>query len=366
MSVLFRVDSGHHIGSGHVMRCLSIAEILRSHNVNVYFASKQHPGHCIDLIDKKGFMVLPIDQNEINEPSESANWCPHASWLRGTEEEDANEVLTLLREASSVKAIDWVVVDHFSLTEKWHRLIKQSLDAKVMIIDGLSDRKVDSDILLDPNLVNDVDKKWSHHIPAYAETFVGPQFFPLREEFSELETKVRIGKVSNLLICFGGVDKDNMTTKACRATQRWLDQRHINCDVNVVIGVTHPFKQQIERMCHQYGFKCWVQTDQMAKLMADADLAIGAAGTMAWERCKLGLPSIMTVIADNQAEQALSLAKRNAAILLGAIRDTTESDIFASLQALDEAPNRISTMSANAMQIMAGASVEPSWVKKLI
>lgn len=348
------------------MRCLSIGQLLRSHNVDVYFASKQHPGHCMDVIADNGFTVLPIGQTETAEPSESTHWCPHAGWLRGTEEDDANNVQTLLRKNSLVDSIDWVIVDHFSLTQTWHRLIKQAVDAKVMVIDGLSDRKVDCDILLDPNLVDDVEKKWSHHIPPYVETFVGPKFFPLRAEFSGLDTKTRAGTIGNLLIGFGGVDKDNITTQACRATRRWLDQRHTNCDVNVVIGATHPFKQEIERMCHHYGFKCWVQTDQIAKLMADADLAIGAAGTMAWERCKLGLPSIMAVIADNQAEQALSLANRNAAISLGAIRETIENDLFANLQALDEAPDRVSTMSANAMKIMEGASEEPLWIKKLI
>lgn len=345
------------------MRCLSIAKILRDHSVSVYFASKTHPGHCIELIVAKGFKVLPIKAGEL---IEDADWCPHANWLRSTEEKDADEVLTLLAEASLTDTIDWVIVDHFSLTEKWHRLIKQSLDAKVMIIDGLSDRKVDSDILLDPNLVDDIEKKWSRHIPSHTETFVGPQYFPLREEFSKLTTKVRTGPVTNLLICFGGVDKDNMTAKACSATKRWLEQRHIRCDVTVVIGASHPFKHLIQQSCSQYGFECWVQTDQMAKFMAHADLAIGAAGTMVWERCKLGLPSIIAVIADNQAEQAESLIKRNAVISLGPISETFEDDLLARLKMIDETPDLLSEMSANAMEIMAGASEEPVWIKELI
>jgi RimJ/RimL family protein N-acetyltransferase len=81
----------------------------------------------------------------------------------------------------------------------------------------------------------------------------------------------------------------------------------LGVQINVVIGQQHPQKEKIQQLCVQHSYNCHVQTNQMARLMAEADLAIGAGGTAIWERCSMGLPSLCLLTAENQCQQLQDL-----------------------------------------------------------
>ena len=101
-----------------------------------------------------------------------------------------------------------VVVDHFSLTSQWHIALKEALNAKVVVIDGLADRTLKCDVLIDPNLVLDAKKKWDGKIQNNTKLMIGPQYFPLREEFA-FPPPTLPQALKRIFVCFGGMDKDN-------------------------------------------------------------------------------------------------------------------------------------------------------------
>ncbi len=299
MKVAFRVDASSQIGTGHFMRCLTLADELKRQCADIYFLSRNLPAHLSDMLTERGceFILLGADGNEY-----SHDELAHSSWLGVSQEQDA--VATL--EALSCKVFDWLVVDHYALDKRWESLVRPNVK-KIMVIDDLADRHHDCDVLLDQNYYADMQIRYKGKVPADCQLFLGPSYALLREEFRFLREQANVcnGEVKKVLVFFGGVDADNYTLHAIDA----LSEINVGLHVDVVIGAQHPFKELIEKTCDKYNFVCHVQISYMAKLMAEADLAIGAGGTAIWERCCLGLPTISICTAENQRKQIADAAE---------------------------------------------------------
>lgn len=368
-TVIIRVDSAEHIGTGHVMRCLALARLFRRRGVSVYFLTKPHKGHCLGEIKKGDFPVveLPLSCSA----AYTGNWCPHASWLGGTEQEDAaislSKIHSLPLEANIV-----VVVDHFSLTNRWHQIIKKGVGAKIVVIDGLADRALQCDVLIDPNLVLDIEHKWAGKLADDTSLLVGPEYFPLRDEFNKTKLVGRNRSLRRILICFGGMDKDNATLFACRALSRWIALLSYAIEVDVVIGQNHPNKMVITGFCSENGFSLHIQAKNVSLLMANADLAIGGGGTMSWERCKMALPSLIVTIAQNQVAQAVALEDIGGAIYIGdygwsdKYGNVLEKQLLSSLDELKNTPVSLQRMSARAFSIMEDYDHDHGWLDNIL
>lgn len=293
MKVAFRTDASAEIGTGHLMRCLTLAEALHARGAEVRFIVRGLPEALQSLIAERGcgMVLLPTSNN-----ASPAGDLAHSSWLGASQEEDAAQTLQGLADA----AWDWLVVDHYALDHRWESAMRQ-VAAGILAIDDLADRRHDCDLLLDQNLYADMDTRYQGMVPAHAKLLLGPRYALLREEFRNLRPCVRprSGTVRRILVFFGGVDAANHTGDALEA----LASLGTSCPaVDVVIGSGHPRKTEILHRCEDLGFVCHVQTRQMATLMANADLAIGAAGSATWERCCLGLPTIAVPVAANQVQ----------------------------------------------------------------
>jgi len=170
---------------------------------------------------------------------------------------------------------------------------------KIFVIDDLADRLHDCSILLDQNHYIDREHRYKSYVPETCKLLLGLRYALLRSEFGELHQKLlpRIGDVKKILVFLGGVDAQNYTLDVINAL---INLSLIDVDITVVIGAQHPCQSKIVEVCDKYGFSCHIQTSEMPKLMAEADLAIGAGGTATWERCCLGLPTITLSVADNQ------------------------------------------------------------------
>jgi UDP-2,4-diacetamido-2,4,6-trideoxy-beta-L-altropyranose hydrolase len=288
--IAFRVDASNHIGTGHFMRCLTLADELKKQGVQIRFISRNLPTHLIDILTENGMEYLPLS---IDDAKEAADELAHASWLGTSQAQDAQ---------ATVKALanhlwDWIVVDHYALDKRWESAVRGSCK-KLMVIDDIADRQHDCDVLLDQNYYADMQTRYISKVPPHCQLLLGPRYALLREEFRTLreKVKVRAGDVKKILVFFGGVDADNYTSLAMQA----LVELNSKQQVDVVIGAQHPNREQIWQACIAYGFICHIQTTRMAELMADADLAIGGGGTATWERCCLGLPTISFCLAENQ------------------------------------------------------------------
>ncbi len=303
MVVCFRTDASLEIGTGHVMRCLTLAQLLRTKGHACHFLCQAHEGHLIEHIQSLGFnvdIIGPLPKTN------TTNFLAHSHWLAGTQEDDANACIPTLARLQP----HWLVVDHYALDDVWERALAPYYQ-KLLVIDDLADRQHIADILLDQNYgrhPNDYLNLVSHQ----CRVLTGPEYALLRPEFAELRSyslvRRKEGHLHNLLLNLGGVDQHNVTTQLLQALA--LCPFNHDFRITVVLGPKAPWQQKVREQAKvmPWPTKVLVGTSEMAQLMADHDLAIGAAGSTTWERCCLGLPTIMIVIAANQLLSAQSLA----------------------------------------------------------
>lgn len=312
MRIAFRTDASIQIGTGHVMRCLTLADALRDRGAQCSFICRQHPGHLVDLIRQRGHEVhtLPADDDRYPTLAQPA----HAAWLGADWATDAGQS----RQALGQENVDWLVVDHYALDRQWETALRPYA-RKIMIIDDLADRLHDGDLLLDQNLGR-TKEDYAGLLKLGTLTLIGPQYALLRPEFAQWReySLARRAKpqLKNLLITMGGVDEGNATGQVLDAVKTC--ELPDDLRITVVMGPHAPWLEQVQSKAATMPCPTRVLTgvNNMAQLMAESDLAIGAAGSTSWERCSLGLPSIQLVLADNQKEAAKALSDSNAAILL--------------------------------------------------
>lgn len=293
-NIAFRVDASAQIGTGHFMRCLTLADELKQRGAQIRFISRHLPEHLRSMLAVKSheFALLDSAKNDV-----AMDELAHAHWLGVSQAQDAADTAKALSDGSW----DWLIVDHYALDYRWESVLRQSAK-KILAIDDIADRQHDCDILLDQNLYADMETRYIGKVSAHCQVLLGPRYALLRDEFRKLheQAKPRTGPVKRMLVFFGGVDADNFTGRAIEALSE-IDLASLHVDV--VIGAGHTCREQIKIACVQYGYICHVQTDKMAELMATADLAIGAGGSATWERCCLGLPTLTICVADNQRKQ---------------------------------------------------------------
>lgn len=299
MKVAIRVDASSQIGTGHFMRCLTLADALKQHGAQTRIISRQMPGHLRDMLAEKGHEFRRLDSKPSKEAVDNLS---HAHWLGIGQHADAQDSIQVL----SDQDWDWLIVDHYALDANWESALRQSAK-NIFVIDDIADRQHDCDVLLDQNFYADMETRYTGKVPARCQLLLGPHYALLRDEFRQLreQVKPRSGAVKRILIFFGGVDTDNYTAVAIEAL---ADIGIDDLQVDVVIGTQHPHRNDIESVCAEQGFACHVQTSRMAELMAAADLAIGAGGSATWERCCVGLPAFAIYTADNQVKQIVDAA----------------------------------------------------------
>lgn len=297
--IAFRVDASVRIGTGHFMRCLTLADELTQRGAQICFVSRYLPEYLANLLAAKGYELARLDSPENDADLDELT---HAPWLGCSQAQDAKNSIKAL----SDKAWDWLIVDHYALDSRWESRLRQTAP-KILAIDDIADRLHDCDILLDQNFYADMNTRYAGKVPDHCQLLLGPRYALLREEFRHLREQVepRKGSVQRILVFFGGVDADNYTG---RAIQALTDIGVADMQVDVVIGAQHPCREEIEAACLRYHFTCHVQTNRMAELMATADLSIGAGGGATWERCCLGLPTIAVCTAENQRKQVADAA----------------------------------------------------------
>lgn len=346
-----RVDASSQIGTGHFMRCLTLADSLKQRGARVRFICRHLSSHLREMLAAKGHEFIPLNSGTRGDSSETTtDGLAHAQWLGISQRIDAQASI----DALSDQDWDWLVVDHYALDARWESALRQAAK-NILVIDDIADRQHDCDILLDQNFYADMDKRYTGKVPAHCRLLLGPRYALLREEFRQLreQAKPRTGPVKRVLVFFGGVDADNYTSRAIDALAG-IDGLH----VDVVVGAQHPFREQIESACEQHQFDCHVQTKRMAELMLAADLALGAGGSATWERCCLGLPALTVSLADNQTEIAKAIDTLGAGRYLGSQDIAGVPVMHKGILDLLEDEEQVSVLSEKAYSIVDGLGVD--------
>ncbi len=304
---VFRVDGSTQIGSGHVMRCLVLAQALREKGGTVTFISRVQPGDMCALIERRGFPVLRLGGIAPPEPGASA-----VSW-----QDDAAQTVASL--AALGTSPNWLVVDHYLLDRRWETVLAGAVE-RILVIDDLADRPHCCQLLLDQNLVADLEGRYADKLPAHCAALLGPHHALLDPAYALLRAglPVKHGPVRRILAFFGGVDAADLSGRTMRAFAG-LGRQDVVLDV-----VTTSANPHLGRLREQASGQPCVRLHQdlptLAHLMAAADLAIGAGGISNWERLCLGLPALVVTVADNQRAIAQELDR------LGLIRWLGDED----------------------------------------
>ncbi len=347
MNVAFRVDASSLIGTGHFMRCLTLADAIKEHGGSSRFLSRNLPEHLRVLLDSRGHILLPLGPGDGGIDGELA----HSAWLGSTQQADAQVCLDALGESPC----DWLVVDHYALDECWETPLRQRA-RNILVIDDIADRNHDCDILLDQNLYAEGPVRYEGKTVLGCQLLLGPRYALLRPEFARQRgvTSPRAGAVRRLLVFFGGIDARNFTGKTLEALSSIVRGQ---LEVDVVIGALYPFRGEIEASCSSLGFSCHVETTAMAELMASADLSIGAGGAAVWERMSLGLTTFAIPTATNQIHQLHDLAALGLIYAPQAAASEVDS-IRTHLLALLDNPTLVQAMSRAGWQVVDGRGAE--------
>jgi UDP-2,4-diacetamido-2,4,6-trideoxy-beta-L-altropyranose hydrolase len=336
MRILCRTEASVEIGSGHVVRCATLAHSLAEAGHAVHFICRELPGNLNRWLEERGFQVSRLAAGAGRSISEAS---------------DARQCLLAVGD----QRFDWILVDHYGLGAGWEQAMAELAD-RVFAIDDLG-RPHHCNLLLDQNFTNPLQELYRQGSPVSCELLLGPTFALVRPEFATFRAK-SVGRsrisIDRVLVFMGGSDPLNET---CKALNGIYQANRSKLVVDVVIGAANPHRHAVEAACAGLqNATLHVQTSRMSELMAAADCAIGSAGSTTWERCVLGLPALVTILAENQAAIAEAVHVVGGHQLLGWHDAVTCEDYRCALSDLDAAS--LSRMSQCAAEICDGRGVE--------
>lgn len=350
MTIFFRVDASCLIGSGHVVRCLTLADGLSAQGFECVFVCRSHEGNMIGLIQAKGYGVRVL-------PSiggvKGSTGSIYAQWLGVDQDTDAQQTLDLV----CVDSVQALIVDHYGLDHVWQSHFRK-LTELIVVIDDLANRTHDCDVLLDQNWYGARTlTRYDDLLLTPCVKLLGPDFALLKPEYALLRGLLpsRDGLIRRVLVFMGGVDSHNQTLKVLEA----LDEGcFLHWIVDVVIGQAHPNSQSIrERVKNRANTSLYESQPSLAGFMARADVMVGAGGTTSWERLCVGLPCVVLSVAENQLELSRALDSEGFVVHLGAFEQVSGSDIQDALLKMANDPKRLKILSAQMRQMVDGLGV---------
>lgn len=331
MIIAIRVDASHRIGGGHLARCLALSDALQRRGARVEVIIRRSEG-------SEGFDLV------------HRGVTPH--WLSPEEPDDegTRRILRGLDERPS-----WLVVDHYGLAAPWERSVADVVD-RILVIDDLADRPHDCDILLDQSSLE--TDRYAALVPARCRIVLGLEHALLRPEFAEARAvqRPRAPGMRSLLVSLGGADPDNVTLAVLHGYQRLARGAP---PLVVVAGHHNPHIASLtaaaagdERITLRVG------VERMSELLLASDLAIGALGVSTWERCCLGVPSLVVGLTPMQDQLAEQLAHRGLVRYLGPARLLTPASYQAALEDALRAPEGLHDLAARGRSMVDGRGAE--------
>ncbi|MFD3271575.1 UDP-2,4-diacetamido-2,4,6-trideoxy-beta-L-altropyranose hydrolase [Paenibacillus dendritiformis] len=329
---VIRVDASEQLGLGHIMRCLTLADMLKQRGACTTFISRPLPQAIYVQIKKHGHKIHILREKFILL-------------------DEADAVIQILHSFGAV--VDLFIIDQYEVDYVWERRIRPYVK-HIAVIDDLANRKHDCDFLLDQNFVENMEGRYDKLVPSECQLFLGPTNALLRHEFYANAGKVQLrNKVESVLVSFGGSDPTGETMKIVRAIRRGtLPELHYS----IVIGGANTRAKEIEDQCRQLkNISVHLNAQNMSELILESDICIGSPGISTWERCILGLPSIHIIVADNQLETAFALEKAGLAWSMGWYNNVNLCELGNLLTYLQQYPDHIEKMSRDIIDLMESA-----------
>lgn len=332
MRCVIRVDSSNHIGSGHVMRCLNLANSLKKYFSSIEFICRDFPGNLHTFILSNGYKVhlLRMDNQKILLEDGAVD-----SWLSALQLKDSKDTLAI------VDKCDLLIVDHYGIDIYWETRLRERC-YKLLVIDDLANRKHDCDFLLDYNFYRNAHDRYRRLLPEHCQTLLGSDYAPINQEIIEArkwrEAYYRISDNPfdklNCLVFMGGMDENNYTKMI---VDRLLSLKR-KLQITIILGKNN---SNIDDICNKYkeneNIIISIQPEDYYIKLAQTDFAVGAGGISTLERFCIGVPAYIFQVAENQREVCENLNYSLAAIYLGNLSTKNSLDKLSQIEQLNVA-----------------------------
>lgn len=341
--VAIRVDASAAIGTGHLKRCLALAQALTDAGAEVRFVARR--------IDAVATQVLGTENPTVHwlpAPAEAfapeADAPPHATWAGVSQKQDAADTALALAKWRP----DAVVVDHYAFDARWHQAVRNALGCHLLVIDDTADRALDADALLDHTWAADHRAKYAGRLRREPLRLCGPRFALLSAAYRYAPRHAIHDAVRSIGVFMGGTDPGGVSARVLAAC------RHAGFTgpVEVVSTSANPQLTGLREACQRDGHTT-LTLDQpdLAAFFARHDLQVGAGGGATWERCCIGAPTVALALVANQSAVVPGLA------VLGAVRAADEATLSGVLRELiaDPAARRVLAERAKALVDGRGA-----------
>ena len=310
MNLLFRTDASLTMGTGHVMRCIALAQTAQDAGGRAAFALAESTAGIRAKLAEESCEVLPIT-------------------AEAGSEHDSGQCIALARQQRA----DWIIVDGYQFGDDYQRALKAA-GFKVLFLDDYGHAAhYSADLVLNQNAQAQATKSLYARREPYTRLLFGTEYCLLRREFASWRGwKREIAPVgSKVLVTMGGSDPDNVTEVVIAALQHLPD-----VEATIVVGGSNPHFDSLQGLTSQGGqrFRLLRSITNMPELMAWADVAVSGAGSTCWEMCLLQLPMMLIDLADNQKPIAGALGEMGAAIHLGASGEVSASEVAESVRNL--------------------------------
>jgi len=341
--IVIRADASYAIGSGHVMRTLVLAIALKSLGMSICFICRKQPGDYIEILRDKGFDVVALPA--IRDHDES--------WLGLSWQEDAAHTISALPYDTD---IGWMIIDHYGIDARWEQLLI-SYVKKILVIDDLANRPHISNLLLDYNYVDRINHRYNNLVLDTTKLLLGPLYAILRDDYKEFYSRRKrsLECVERVIVFFGGTDQHNLTEKTLKIlSDIKLQHLYVDC----FVSSDHVFYENLKKRIALMNYaNLHLLSDQWPTALAKADLFIGAGGTTSWERCFLGVPSIVITVADNQRSATTALAVAGVVSYLGHYDNVSDKKIYEEICRLINDKYKLNQMRKNGQRLVDGNGV---------
>lgn len=294
--IAIRADGNSSIGSGHVMRCLSIAKAIKKAGGDCSFITADTAMQKV--INENGFTVYSLSTDYQNM------------------EEETESLLLVLRDIHA----DVILIDSYYATPEY--VTEVSKHIKVALMDDYGKEKFPASLVINYNMYASEEEYRDLYGNSKTRFCLGPRFAPLRDEFTNLPEKKINEKVENVLILTGGADPEHV---ALRLVDE-IAKSDVDIHFNIVAGALSEDIEKLRKVeASDARISVFVNVKNMHELMMNADIAVTAAGSTVYELCACKTPMIVYSCADNQTRNAKAIEQSLIGKYVGDIRNNSVS-----------------------------------------
>lgn len=345
MAVVIRVDASRLIGTGHLRRTLSLAHALTETGVEPVFLTRVADIDSASAVRAEGFRVISLPP--AGDAPGGAGAGPYAHWLGVDLAQDAVQTIKAL----AAEHVDWIVVDHYAIDATWHRAVATALGARICVIDDLADRNLACEVVVDHNVAADPAGRYAARVADGAAVLAGPRYALLGATFVSPEMAQVRDAVRSVGIFMGGVDLGDHTSTVLEA----LDGVGFEGEIEIVTTRANPHLARLEKaVALRPGTRLSVDLPDLASFFARHDVQVGAGGGATWERCRVGAPTLLLVVAENQRRSSELLAQWGVVATTAPAGETSLTAIKAALAPLLSDPGLRGSLSRKASELVDG------------